>query len=59
MGSTSNNPEANPYMAFQAEWDGLREDLRQTVSLIADDSADVIARGALSDWLARCPLDFP
>jgi hypothetical protein len=52
------NPEATPNIAFRQEWDGFRAELKQTISPIADESADAIARGVLADWLARCPLDF-
>lgn len=37
----------------------LKEDLKANIPNFSDKSADLLALGTVSDWLMRCPLDFP
>lgn len=37
----------------------LKEDLRSTAKELSAASAESLTREAVSDWLLRCPLDFP
>lgn len=48
-----------PAEMLQASLDRITETLGRDLNEVARSSVSAISQGTLSDWLMRCPLDFP
>jgi hypothetical protein len=48
----------NPSAILHTEIDSLIAAIKATASNLSDDNAELIAYGAVSEWIMRCPLDF-
>jgi hypothetical protein len=48
-----------PGAILNTEIDNLIAAIRASAPNLSDDNADQIAFGSVSEWIMRCPLDFP
>jgi hypothetical protein len=44
---------------FKNEFEQLIDEIHRALPTLSRENATTIAYGTLSDWLMRCPLDFP
>ena len=44
---------------FKQEFEQLIQEIKESLPALSKENATSIAYGTLSDWLMRCPLDFP
>ncbi len=56
LGAVNEQP---PNEVFRIEYDALVTALNDANTILGQGTAQKIASGTVSDWLLRCPLDFP
>lgn len=52
-------PTGSPPDTFNKHLDRFREDVKRRLAALDENSVELLVWEALSDWLLRCPLDFP
>jgi hypothetical protein len=53
------SPDGTPHAVLRQELEELVVQLRESIPNLDAESAHRLALGSISDWLMRCPLDFP
>lgn len=48
-----------PGQILHSEFEALLKAIKEAVPSLSTDNAEQVVYGALSDWIMRCPLDFP
>jgi hypothetical protein len=51
--------DGTPHHILRTEVEGLINELQERIPNFAASSANLIALGTVTEWLLRCPLDFP